>query len=294
MQIHPQWPFEGKVDLYDGQQLITSCHQGPAAGMTNPPLRRPLFYPVIGPDGFGLTEFGKPHDPTGSHAHHYSLWIAHNDVNGNDFWSEKGGVIAHEQFALQEDGPVFCRLVQKTRWIAKGIELLKESRRTTLYQQLVGFRIMDIDLEFTPAGAEPVTFGKTSFGFLAARVAQSMTVFDGGGEIRNSNGDLNEAAAHFKHANWIDLSGPISEDQWGGIAIFDSPRNPNHPSGWHCRNDGWAGASFNLDAPYTLEPGAKLQLRYRILLHSGNASSGEVARRYAEYAARVTIALQEI
>lgn len=281
MQIRPKRPLEGKLHFYDGGQLVTTYHTG------GPEFRRPFFYPVVGPDGVPLTEFGKPHDPTESHAHHYSLWIAHASVGGKDFWSERGGRIVHEQTELQEDGPVFSRLAQKTRWVHGEAELLRERRTLTLYATPEAFRVLDVDLELSaPAGAGPVVLGKTSFGFLAARVAQSMTPFDGGGEIRNSRGDLNEHGAHLKKAEWIDLSGPIAPGRWGGVALLDHPSNPNHPTGWHCRNDGWAGASFTLEGPATLEPGRPLLLRYRVVLHRGDSVTGQVARRFAEFASR--------
>ena len=148
---------------------------------------------------------------------------------------------------------------------------------------------MDIELALKPASSNAVTFGKTSFGFLAARVAQSMTVFDGAGEIRTSAGKLNESGAHLTHATWLDQSGPIAQDKWGGLAILDSPDNPNFPTGWHCRNDGWAGAAFNMEAPYILEPGKTLRLRYRLILHRGDAAKANIAQRFEEWSARPQI-----
>jgi hypothetical protein len=290
MQIRPQRALDGAVHLYADGQLVTSYHTGPTSAQ--PPAgahRRPFLYPVNGPDGIGLTEFGKPHDPTGSHDHHYSLWVAHTSINGRNFWDEKSGAIVHKRFDLMEDGPVFCRVVQRTAWTFDGTELLSERRSLTLYRPAAAFRLMDVELELTPAGKEAVTLGKTSFGLLAVRVAQSMSVFDGGGEIRNERGDRNERGAHLKHAAWLDQSGPVAPGKWGGVAILDHPENVNHPTGWHCRNDGWAGASFNLEKPYTIEAGQKLRLRYRLHLHRGNADSGEVAKRYEEYRARPVV-----
>ena len=177
VQSHPQWPQDGVVHLQDEQQPVTTYHLGPTTAQpaVGSP-RRPFLHPVRGPDGIPLTELGKPHDPTGSHAHHYSLWVAHASVNGQDFWSERGGVIVHRQLELQEDGPIFCRLVQRAGWELAGKELLRERRTTTLYRGFDTHRLIDIELELTPA-QEAVTFGKTSFGFLAARVAQPMTVW---------------------------------------------------------------------------------------------------------------------
>ncbi len=292
MQIRPQQPLDGAVEIFDGQDLVTACHIGPTASEARSEdvsFRRPFLYPVNGLEGIPLTGFGKPHDPTGSHAHHYSLWIAHANVDGNDFWSERGGLIVHQQFEELEDGPVFCRVLQRNTWTIHGTNLLQERRQFKFYASTEEFRLIDVDLEFTTAGDAPVTFGQTTFGFLAVRVAQSMSVFDGGGEILNSHGDRNEQEAHLKRADWLDQSGPIGPGQWAGIALLDNPRNPNHPTGWHCRNDGWACASFNMDAPFTLQPGATLHLRYRIVLHRGGAVAGKVQQCYQEFAAQPVI-----
>ena len=74
--------------------------------------------------------------------------------------------------------------------------------------------------------------------------------------------------------------------------MLDHPGNPNHPTVWHCRNDGWAGASFNQQAPFTLEAGKTLILRYRLYLHSGDAIESDVARRFAEFSAAPQVTLR--
>lgn len=291
MQVRPLWPVGGMLHVREGRELVTSYHVGP---VREPPkgdalaIRRPFLYPVHGPDGASLTEVGKPHDPTGSHAHHRSIWIAHASVDGQDFWSQRGGVIAHDGFDGLEDGPVSCRLVHKTRWVAGGRAILRGRRSLTFYRAAEDWRLVDVDLEFAPAGAKPVTLGKTNFGFLAVRVAASMTVFDGGGQIVNAAGDRNEQHAHTKRAAWIDQSGPVAPGRWGGVAVLDHPDNPNHPTAWHCRNDGWAGASFNMHASRAIRAGEKLTLRYRLVLHRHNAAKAKVAQRFDEYRATPT------
>jgi hypothetical protein len=292
MQIRPQWPLEGKLQVLDGRQLVATYHIGPSADpriATAPSVRRPFFYPLKGPDGVSLTELGKPHDPTGSHAHHYSFWVAHADVGGQSFWSEKGGTIEHEALDLLEDGPVFCRIVQRTRWVAEGRTRLRGRRTFTFYRGGDGHRLADVTLELRPPVDQAVVLGETTFGFLSARVAQSMTVFDGGGEIRNSAGQRNEQQAHRQRAAWLDQAGPVREDLWNGIAILEHPSNPRHPTVWHCRNDGWACASFNGEGPWTVEPGKPLELRYRVVLHRGDADEGQIAKHQTAYAAETRV-----
>ena len=295
MQVRPDRPINRQVDVFDATRQITTYHLGPTSvkrATEEVAFRRPFCYPVYGPDGYALTDFGKPHDPTGTHAHHYSLWVAHQSVGGVDFWSEKGGMIISDGQEVCESGPVSCRIVQNLKWMNGEKELMRERRTMLAYHTPDAFRILDFELELKPP-AEEVTLGKTTFGFLAVRVAQSMTVFDAGGEIRNAKGDLNERGCHLKRADWLDLSGPVDEGKWAGIALFDHAGNPHHPSVWHCRNDGWACASFNGNEGYTIRRGETLRLTYRVLLHRGNAKDGEVAKRWAEYSAEPSVRVGE-
>jgi hypothetical protein len=289
LQVRPQWPLDGYVGVWRDGHLVTQYHVGPREGVPVPAgaPRRPYFFPVLGPADIPLTDLGKPHDPTGSHAHHYSLWLAHASVAGRDFWSEHGGCIRHVRLEATEDGPLFARVAHCTAW-HDDAPYLTERRSVACFAPQDGPRLLDFDLEFAPAGAS-VELGTTPFGFLAVRVAQSMTVFDGGGDIVNAVGRRNEQGAHLRPAPWIDLSGPVSASEWGGVALLDHPDNPNHPTRWHCRNDGWAGASFNATEPRVLEAGEILRLRYRVLLHRHDAIGGEVARRFCEYAARPAV-----
>ena len=111
------------------------------------------------------------------------------------------------------------------------------------------------------------------------------------GYFKHSRGNLNESQVHLTRAEWLDQSGPIAPNKWGGLAILDSPENPHFPTGWHCRDDGWAGAAFNMDEPFVLEAGKTLRLKHRIILHRGNAEEARIQDRFAEWAARPAIAI---
>lgn len=271
LRVSPQWPLDGLLQVLDGEKPFATYHLGGG--------KRPYLYPLIGPDGQALTELGKTHDATGSHAHHYSLWTAHAKVNGKDFWSEKGGSIVHEAIEGLEDGPLFARIRVRNRWTEDLVE-----RRTLTFYAFEDHRLIDVDLEF----AGTATFGQTSFGPLAVRVRPSLSVFDGGGEIRNAAGAINEKGVHLQRAAWIDLSGPLAPGVRGGVALLDHPSNPGHPTAWHCRDDGWAGAAPNKDVEIAVTPDKPLRLKYRVVLHRG----ADVAKRYAEFAAQPLITNQ--
>ena len=78
-----------------------------------------------------------------------------------------------------------------------------------------------------------------------------------------------------------------------GVAIFDHPENPRHPTRWHVRGYGLFSANpFGLAAftgnksqsgDLTLEPGQSLRFRYRVVIHAGNAQSAGIAKLYDVY-----------
>jgi hypothetical protein len=246
-------------------------------------LARPFVFPLIGPAGRPLTRMGHPHDPEG-HSHHNSVWISHNDANGVSFWSDRdGGRIVHQRIIRLEDGAESAAVLSLNAWVPPGGRTLLNERRRTAVELLPGGEfLLIIDLELEAAEA-PVTLGKTPFGMLGVRMAKSIGVHDGGGAVRNSEGGLNEPQVLWKRARWVDYSGPVA-DTSEGITLLDHPSNPNHPTFFHVRNDGWMGASLTYDAPRTVERGKPLRLRYGLWVHGGAPSPAAIESRWKEFA----------
>jgi hypothetical protein len=110
-----------------------------------------------------------------------------------------------------------------------------------------------------------------------------MGVRDGGGTIRNSAGGINEKGVFWKPARWVDYSGPIAPSRSNGITLMDHPGNPNHPSVFHVRDDGWMGASFSFNGAYVLHARHRLQLMYGLYVHDGVPSHEQIDRQFAEF-----------
>jgi hypothetical protein len=146
--------------------------------------------------------------------------------------------------------------------------------------------LLVMDLQFESEG-RPVTLGATPFGMVGVRMAKTIGVRDGGGRIRNSEGNLNEQGpngAFRKRARWVDYSGPIAPGVAEGITLLDHPSNPNHPSAFHVRDDGWMGASLTVHRPITIEPGKPLRLRYGLLVHRGVPEPDTLHRQWESFA----------
>ena len=250
----------------------------------NTNLNRPFIYPIIGPSGRSLTRMGHPRDPE-SHSHHNSVWISHNDVNGVSFWDDKGkGRILHRRIERLDDGDSAASVLTLNEWTAASGEVLARERRLTTVQWLPRNEwLLLLDLQLEPARDE-VTFGKTPFGLIGVRMAKTIGVNDGGGTIRNSEGAVNEKDVFWKPARWVDYTGPITPKAVEGIALFDHPTNPGHPSIFHVRNDGWMGASLTHSAPLKLTSGKPLTLRYALYIHAGLPSIDTLQRRWFDFA----------
>jgi len=248
----------------------------------DPEDKRPYLYPVNGPAGRSLTRMGHPRDPV-THSHHNSLWLAHQNVNGINFWEDRGrGQIRCERVEQFEDNDEFASATVLNSWSETNKMLLWEWRRMTVQTLSNNEWLLLLDLRFE-APNESVTMAKTPFGLIAARMAKSLGVKDGAGMIRNSEGGVNEAGVLWKRARWVDYSGAIKSNTVEGITILDHPTNPNHPSYFHVRNDGWMGASLTFDGPLVIETNKPLHLRYGFYMHAGFPSASLLEERWAKF-----------
>jgi len=260
----------------DGVEL-TRFHFDPAD-------KRTYLYPLNGPSGRSLTRMGHPRDPV-THSHHNSLWLSHHDVNGLSFWADSGPaqirVVRLEQL---DDGDDSASVTVLHSWGETNRVLLWERRRMTVQSLVSNEWLLLLDVRFDAAG-EAVTLGKTPFGLAAVRMAKSIGVNDGGGTIRNSEGGVDEAGVFWKRARWVDYSGAIVSNVVEGITFLDHPKNPNHPSHFHVRNDGWMGASLTFDGARVIETNRPLQLRYGFYVHGGLSDTNALNHRWQQFSA---------
>jgi|SRR5262245_52588446 len=250
-------------------------------------LYRPFLYPMIGPSGKSLTRMGHPHDPNG-HSHHNSVWISHHDVGGAAFWNDartSQGRIIHQRVVRYEDGDEEALIEVQNAWVDQATrkQVLDERRTMRFQPQDGGQWLLVMDVVFS-AQKEPIVLGKTNFGVIGVRMAKTIGVHDGGGMIRNSGGAVNEPQVHEKPARWVDYSGPITPTSREGITLLDHPQNPNHPTVFHVRDDGWMGAALTFAAPRTIEPGQPLKLRYGLWVHAGVPTPVRIDEQFAAFA----------
>jgi hypothetical protein len=230
---------------------------------------------------------GHPGAP--NHDHHRSIWFAHNKVLGIDFWADRPGpIIKQKSWLCYQDGKDEAAMACVIGWYDghDPKELLEQELIVGVRPGPDGETFVEIQSSFKPAG-DMLEFGKTNFGFLAVRVAKSISEYFGGGKLTNSDGATGEPAIFGKTAKWMDYSGAVGKGEGviEGITYFDHPSNPGHSVKWHVREDGWMGASVCMDGPVTTTRKQPLMLRYLLHAHKGAASAEKAGKVFDEFAA---------
>ncbi len=254
-----------------------------------PSHSRPFLFPVRGASGALLTRMGHP-NPVG-HEHHKSIWFGHQKVipagraEGFNFWEEprQNDIrVRHRRVTAYRDGQDWAGLSAELTWWAEGQAWLTQTLILAIEPTDDGFAI-DLQSRFeAPSG--PLVLGKTNFGFLGVRVAKTISEQFGEGRLRNAEGASGEPAIFGKTSRWIDYSGPSAPNLIEGIAYFDHPSNPRHPTPWHVRSDGWMEASFCMMEPFGIAKDHPLDLRYRLLVHSGPCDPSALNRAWTTFA----------
>jgi hypothetical protein len=261
--------------------------------------RQPVIWPIIGPTEEAYTRafpVGPPQEMEAKdHLHHQSLWFAHGDVNGFDFWNnaQRNSTceILHREFVKVESDQTTATLVTRNDWIASGKKQC-EDLRTIVFGADDSARWIDFTIRLI-ASAGDVQFGDTKEGSFATRVAGTMKVDPPGqGQIVNSR-DQHDQAAWGQPAEWVDYSGPV-KGETVGIAILSHPSNFRHPCRWHVRTYGLFAANpfGESDFPsgevrqgeFLLPAGETLTLRYRALFHRGDQQTANIQKKYQSFA----------
>jgi hypothetical protein len=251
---------------------------------------KPYFHPVCTPAGHCLTLF-EPHD----HLWHRGLWFTIKYINGDNFWEEV------EPFGVQQTvappavthGPR-GRIDLRTElaWVPPAGDA--EPPAVFHEERQIGYEPLEaeayaLDFATTLTAQADLVLERTPF-----------TTWGGyGGLILRGTRNWQETRLLFPDgstsdrptgipANWCDLSGKLDggPNLTGGVAMFDHPDNPRHPSPWYGATGAghYFNAAFLFHEPMNVARGQSLRFRYRVLVHDG---IWDVPRLEAAYAAYV-------
>jgi hypothetical protein len=231
------------------------------------------------------------------HVHHTGLWFSYDDVNGVKFWGNHpsfndphAGKIVVRETAFQDGGKTGA-LMDTNDWRdPQGKTVMVETRKMTFHSDP---KLRTIDFEITLSSSQDLTFGDTKEGAFAIRLAEPFTEKKGGIMV-DADGRKTMAQIWGKRSNWVDYTAELDGERLG-VAMFDHPSNPRHPTYWHARDYGlfalnpFGQKAFDPAAEeshWKLPAGQKLTFRWSVVVHPGDAQSGHVAEMYKQYAAQ--------
>ncbi len=266
---------------------------------------RPIVYPIIGPHGIGMTRNwpmrddvpGESHD----HVHQKAMFLAFGSAGGVNFFGEApgSGKIVHRELLKVESDSERGVIRTTNDWVASDGKVICSDTRTLSFQAVPGGRAIDWKVTLRASHGD-VKFADDKHGIMAIRThpnlrldnAPAAGVTTANGQAVNSEG-VSGAAVFGKRARWIDYWGKI-DDKTVGIAIFDHPANPNHPTWWMARGYGYVAAdpfgghAIGGEPPgtgdMTIPAGESVTLRYRFVFHQRDPEEAKIAEQYRRYA----------
>jgi hypothetical protein len=225
----------------------------------------------------------KSDDPADHPTMHPGIWLAFGDINGHDFWRNKGRVI-FEKYLRGDDVPPdgFAAVFRYEG--TDGAPLAQE----TLRCGFTGFKTPGVRLKWDSkieALDRELVFGDQEEMGLGVRVATDLIVKNGG-SILDSAGREGEKGIWGKTANWCRYG-----TRHKALLLMAHPDN-FRPCRWHVRDYGlmvanpFADQAFDRTKPpakTVVKPGESLRLRFAITMF--HDPKFDLAAEYKSYVA---------
>jgi hypothetical protein len=242
----------------------------------------PYFWPVNGPVS-GTSVTTKSSHP---YPHHHSLFFGCDEVNGGNYWqdsNELGRIVSQGPKILTASGTTVV-FTDECLWRQPGKEpVMRDLRRVLITAPGRNLRFIDFQITLEPLTGVQIL--KTNHSLFAARVVPELSV-KSGGTLINAEGKTREKGTWGVESAWCDYSG-TRDGLTEGIAILQHPDNRWFPAKWFTRDYGffsptpmyWPENRTHIDLP----KGRPITLRYRVLVHAGDAKAAAVQEIFARY-----------
>lgn len=267
----------------------------------------PFLHPLRTSTGLIVTRsfpVDKMDGESSDHIWHHGLWYSHGDINGVDFWRETTGDPSQDSKFPLPIGRMVVKAAPKTTvrgdsgTLTAELDLLTKDRQSlgTVVESFTFSRqgsnhVIDVSVTLRADQGSSLRMGDTEEGSLGLRFADEFRQ-DRGATLMNSDGLMTTEKIWGKRARWVDYSTTL-KGQKAGVAILDHPRNPKYPTYWHARGYGLCAANpfgehefhndRSRDGSITIPKRGKLEFRYRVIIHPGDAKQAKVEELVAAY-----------
>jgi hypothetical protein len=242
----------------------------------------PYLWPVNGPAS-GKSVTTETSDP---YPHHHSLFFGCDRVNGGNYWQEgndRGQILSQGPKIVEAEGERVV-ITDECRWKQPGQDaVMADQRRITVIAPSEALRIIDFEITLEPL--VDITIEKTNHSLFSARMVPKLSV-EAGGTLVNAQGDLAEAGTFGVASPWCDYSG-TRDGVPEGLAILQHPNNRWYPAKWFTRDYGFFSPTpmyWPEGESIALPKGEKVTLKYRVVVHAGDAAIAGIGALFEAYA----------
>jgi hypothetical protein len=241
----------------------------------------PYFWPVNGPtSGKSVTtESSEPYP------HHNSLFFGCDRVNSGNYWQESnehGQIVSQGPKIIAASGSRII-FTDECVWQKPGDEpIIRDRRHIVISAPSEALRFIDFEIALEPL--TDIRILKSNHALFSARVVPELSV-KSGGTLINAEGKTGEKGTWGIASPWCDYSG-TRDGVTEGIAILQNPKNRWYPCKWFTRDYGFFSPTpmnWLENDRLELAEGEKLTLRYRVVIHTGDAKSADIAEIVKQY-----------
>jgi hypothetical protein len=237
------------------------------------PNSRPYLHPVRDASGRVVLTEDRPAD----HVWQHGIFTGFHRVNGFNYWKEDEG---RQRFVRLLD---LKEASDRVTWRAlvelvapDGNVVLEEEDTITIHApESPDAYVIDFDflLRAKEAGRDVrQILRRRTRG--ADAVGQSQPASDAPELERTPRRECEQ-----QRAAWCNVERPFGSETFG-IAVFDHPGNPNHPSGWRADEQGLINPNVSALGDWTLTAKQTQRFRYRLLVYRGSATREQLATRF--------------
>ena len=238
-------------------------------------LKKPIFYPLLSPDGRKVTRsYGVELVPGErvDHPHQRGCWFNYGNVNGDDFWNNSDSVdqsgsygkIVHKGISdikseanraefdaysvwvhstqgeiLDEKEHVVIRADQESRIIDRIITLTARDKQVIFHDSKEGMLGIRVARGLEEPSNDPVRLVRADLSIPEDKIVINEGV---DGLYLASTGRIGSDQVWGTRAKWCALNGTLYNRDVS-IVIFDHPDNPGYPTYWHARGYGLFAAN---------------------------------------------------
>jgi len=275
-----------KIELMEDSVMVFVYQKKPKT-LTGEYVCNNYIHPLFNLDEEVMTEEFPPDHPY----HRGIFWAWHqlyaDGTRLGDGWTNDSITqeVVNVRYKKSEESAEFnLDVLWRSLVYGGGKPFMKENTTITVHKLIPGIRKIDFEIRLTAAVPGLQIGGaadQKGYGGFCMRIKLPDNLI-----FTSDNGPVIPLETQVKAGPWMDFSGSFGiTTSLSGITILSSPSLPDYPEPWILRQKGsMQNVVFPGRERIDVSTDKPIVLRYRLIIHNGNASSLDIPQLQEEYA----------